>query len=107
MITPAVTTAIPITDIRVISSCPSIAAPTADTAGIRAEKMFVLVIPRSLMAFTQKKNATQEQSTAKESSGTITSLEKSVLFTPSRPHPRKNGRKNAAPITNWYVVIVS
>ncbi|MBR5869735.1 MAG: CotH kinase family protein [Clostridia bacterium] len=46
------------------------------------------------MEVTQKTNATQEQSTARDNRGTITSALKKVLFSPSRPYPRKNGKNS-------------
>ena len=99
--TPAITTLIPISDITVISSCPIAAAPNAETAGISAEKTLAFIIPKFAIEVTQNRNATHEQSIASDSNGTITSIEKNVLLSPSSPNPKKNGRKRSAPIRNW------
>ena len=98
--TPAITTAIPVYVTIVIVSCPRAAAPTAETAGIRAENMLDFIIPSFAMEATQHRNATQEHKTANDKRGTITLALKKVLLRPSIPKPKNNGRNNNAPIRN-------
>lgn len=74
-------------------SCPNITAPIAENAGIRAENIFALAIPKFLMALTQRTNAMHEHRIARDISGTITSFEKNVWFMPSSPYPKNNGKK--------------
>ena len=74
-------------------SCPKITAPIAENAGIRAENILALAIPKFLIALTQRTNAIQEHRMARDISGTKTSVVKKVWFMPSSPYPKNNGKK--------------
>lgn len=84
-ITPAITIAIPAILNPDSCSCPRANAPIADMAGIRAEKIFVLVIPRLPIEYIHKPKQRQEHRMARLNSGRRFSHLKSSAVTPSVP----------------------